>query len=73
MVTFAKHLKLSIIFSDKATKTTDSLKDPVEVKAEVKADSVKSTNGAVEEGKQQAHDVKNDNGGDKASRDGQSK
>ena len=73
MVTFAKHLKLSINFSEEATKTTDSLKDPVEVKAEVQADSVKSTNGAAEEAKQQAHGVKNDNGGEKASTDGQSK
>ena len=56
-------------FSEEVTKTTDSLKDRVEVKA----DSVKSTNGTAEEAKQQAHGVKDENGGDKASTDGQSK
>ena len=74
MVTFTKHLKLSIIFSEEATKTTDSLKDPVEGKVELKADSLKSTtNGTAEEAKQQAYDVKNENGGEKASTDGESK
>ena len=75
-------------FSEEATKTTDSLSDPVEVKCEVKADNVKDENGgekASTDGQSSLKDpvkvkaevkgdsVKNETGGEKAAIDGQSK